>query len=313
MQKSQEIIRELCERYGLVIQEKIVAQDDSQATYSAFNNDGVYRVTNKFGLAFILKVGLTKKAIAEILMNDIGYQKLRNLGLEWFIPRVLATEISGQFGMMLMEDCGEGFLSQTRQSAEPLKLYTCLLDGLEKAYIASRRKADDGKRMVESIIALVIKQYEEYIYMKLDRERVLAGRLAMLKSSIDISDLEFCCFASWDFVPENVFVTHKGVKYIDPHEDVTGIPIIDMACFAGLIKLYNLPEADKGYKMFQEFALGAIPSILHIREELARKLFFLGKILQCFMSTRFRLASHPDQARRTFSEGKEYLERIVEI
>lgn len=311
MQNSQEIIQRLCEKYDLVVQESIVAQDGGQTTYSALNNDGIYRVVDKFGSTLVLKVGLTKKAIAEILMNNTGYQKLRNLGLGWFIPRVVSTEISEQFGMMLMEDCGESFLSQARQSTEHLKLYACLLDGLEKVYIASRHKANDGGRMVESIIALVVKQYEEYIYMHLDRERALVSRLARLKSSIDVSCLDFCCFASWDFVPENVFVTPTGLKYIDPHEDVTGIPIIDMACFAGLIKLYNLPEADKGYEMFQEFALVKIPSILHIREELARKLFFIGKTLQCFLSTRFRLASHPDQAQQAFSEGKEYLEKII--
>ncbi len=154
-------------------------------------------------------------------------------------------------------------------------------------------------------------QYEKYIYMHLDKERTLAGKLASLKSSIDINKIEFCCFSSWDFVPENTFLMPEGLKYIDPHEDVTGVPIIDMACFAGLIRLYNLPMADKGYAMLQEFALTKIPLILDIPEELACKLFFLGKVLQSFLSTRFRIDSNPKQAQEIFLEGKTYLEKII--
>lgn len=313
MQKSQEIMQSLCEKYELVIKENLLARDSDQVTYSALNNDGIYRVADRSGLMFVLKLGLTRRAIEEISINNIGYQKLRSLGMDWFIPRILVTEIGEQFGMMLMEDCGENFLSQAKKSTLPLKLYAHLLNELERVYIRSRRKNHDGKKMVEAIIDLIVQQYEEYIYMHLDKERTLVSRLVKLKLSIDINILKFCCFSSWDFVPENIFLTPMGLKYIDPHEGVVGIPIIDMACFAGLIRLYNLPEADEGYRMFQEFALTKIPPILHIPEELANKLFLLGRVLQCFLSTRFRLVSDPSQARQMFLEGKECLESIIGI
>jgi len=166
-----------------------------------------------------------------------------------------------------------------------------------------------GGEMINSIINLTIDHYERYLYMYLDKERNLASRLMKLRFSIRTEGLKFCCFSSWDFVPENICLTALGLKYIDPRKDIIGIPIVDLACFAGLIRLYDLPEATKGYQMFKEFALTRIPSILDIPEGLPPKIFFLGRVLQCFLSARFRITNKPEQARQIFSEGQAYLEK----
>lgn len=308
MQDFQRFIEKLCSDHNLVIQEKFAV---SEGVYAALNNDGVYKVLDSQGRSLVLKIAITENSIAEIKMNEIGYQKLRDYGLDWFIPEVSIIEVNERFAVMLMEYCGEDFLTQARKVKDPLRFYSRLLDELVKVYTQSKRKSDEGKQMVTSIIELILEQYEKYIYIHLDEGRTLESRLGALRSSVNINKIEFCCFSSWDFVPENIFLTPIGLKYIDPHEDVIGIPVIDIACFAGLMRLYGLPEADKGYAMFQEFALTKIPSILNISEKSACKLFLLGKVLQSFLSARFRINSNLIQAQKIFLEGKTCLEKII--
>ena len=311
MQNFQEILQKLCRDYGLVIQERLVLEPNSSGVYAALNNDGVYRVLDSQGRSLVLKVAITKNSIAEIARNRKGYKKLEECGLKWFIPQILFTKVDENFAVMLMEYCGENFLNQIRKAENPLGFYAYLIDELTKVYTQSKQKGKEGEQMISSVIAMIKELYEGHISAHLDKSRFLAERVARIESCIDLSHLDFCCFSSWDFTPENIFLTPNGLKYIDPHENVLGIPIIDMACFAGLIKVYDLPQSKEGYSMLREFALTKILSILNIPEKLAYKLFFLGRVLQCFLSAKFRVNSNLNQARKIFLEGKMFLEKIT--
>ena len=84
-----------------------------------------------------------------------------------------------------------------------------------------------------------------------------------------------------------------------------------MGSFAGLIKIYNFPEADKGYEILKKFAIEKIAKILFIPKNEAIKIFNLGRLFQCFMSARFRFESNPKSAHEAFMNSKLYIEKII--
>jgi len=300
----QELIDRICQEQGLVIQERFTLGNICE---------GVYKVINKTGRELVLKVGNTQRSIAEIVKNSIGYRRLQEAGLNWFIPETVYFELEDEFAVILMEYCGEDFLTQIRKSDNPIRLYNNLTFELDKLYRQSKREGEQGRDMVISVIDKAKEQYEKYVCRRLDQKRILGNKLQQKVDLFiaEIDNIKFCCFSNWDFTPEDVYLTPEGVKYSDPHEDVFGIPIIDMACFAGVVKAHNLPEADEGYKIIEKFAINKIPTILCVSQELAYRLFCLGRLLQCFLSIRFRIDTKPEQAKNLFAEAQKYLEKII--
>lgn len=311
MKNLQDVLMGLCKSYRLTLKEKFVFDPNKDGVYGGLNNDGVFKALSNDGNLLVLKVAVSDKSIIEIKTNIIGYQRLREQGLEKIVPKIFFSEYDEQFAVLLMEYCGDDFLTQTRKSSNAISQYVALTKELEKIYSISRQGGEYGKKMVSLIISMIKAQYEDHLFMSLDKNRSLAKKIATIPYCIDFGALRICCFASWDFVPENIFLTPNGLKYVDPHEDILGIPIIDLACFAGLIKLYALPQAEEGYRLLENFALTKVASLLNAPEELSLKLFYLGRILQCFLSAGFRVISDPDRAHRIFLEGKDYLEKIV--
>jgi len=299
----QELVDRICQEHGLVIQERFTLGNICE---------GVYRVIDKTGAVLVLKIGNTQRSIAEIVKNSIGYKRLQEEGLGWFIPKIILLEIKNEFAVILMEYCGEDFLTQIKKSNNPIQLYNNLIIELEKVYHQSRQKSEKGNKMVLSVIDKINEQYKKYIYGRLDNGKLLGSKLQRIDAFIDeINSIKFCCFSNWDFTPDDVYLTPAGLKYSDPHEEVLGIPIIDMACFAGVVKAHHLPEANKGYKIIEKFATDKIPAILSIPQKSAYKLFCLGRLLQCFLSIRFRIDTKPRQAKSLFVEAQRCLEKII--
>ncbi len=280
------LVDSICKKYELFFQRNLKL---------GCNSDIICIAINKDGLKFVIKVAKTKNSIAEIRMNNIGYEKLRECGLNFFIPKVIACEFGNDYAFMIMEYLGPNFLCQVRNSENPLKLYLSLIDSLEKVYSVSCKADIEGNRAIELFIKKTIELYEKYVCPKLDKNRQMFSMLQQIYLSINVYPITFCCFSNWDFTPEDVYLTNTGVKYSDPHDDVLGIPIIDMACFGGLIRLYDLPQSNEGYKEFKKFATNKVAEILHIPTCQAKKIFYLGRLFQCFMSIRFRYESDPEQ------------------
>jgi len=296
--------KQLCEKYDLVIQEELLG---------GLNNDGVYRVRNDNSVSLILKIATKPNTIAEIAMNLRGYQALRENSLSCVIPAIFFHELSAQQAMIITEDFGDNFLTQITNTKHPVNFYQNLSSELERIYLLSRQSGCHGREKIISIISLVIEQYEKYLFMHMDKERQIATALHTLQSSIAVDSLSFCCFSDWDFTPEDIYLTEAGLKYSDPHDDILGVPIIDLACFSALVKLYGLPEAETGYEVLKQLALEKVPALLSIDKQLALKLFFLGRLLQRFLSARFRFEAQPEQAHALFAEGKMYLEKITQL
>lgn len=297
-----ELMEFICKKHGLLFQEQLEL---------GCNSDIVCIATNESGAKVVVKAAKTENSIAEIRMNSIGYDNLRKCGLNFFIPKILAYEFGDDYAFMIMEYLGPNFLYQAKNSENPLELYRSLMDSLEKVYHTSLKMGAEGHEAVDAFIGKTMDIYEKYVCPNLDKERQMLPLLQRMHLSIGTSSINFCCFSNWDFTLEDVYLTDSGVKYSDPHVDILGIPIIDMACFGGLIKLYNLPHGDDGYVEFKKFAVGRVANILHIPAGQAEKIFHLGKLFQCFMSIRFRYEKTPEQAAAIFEEAKEVIEKII--
>lgn len=292
----------ICKKYKLSFNEKLEL---------GCNSDVVGIATDEGGVKVVIKAATTENSIAEIKMNSIGYDNLRKCRLGFFIPDVFAYELGDDYAFMIMEYLGPNFLYQSKHAENSLELYLSLMDSLERVYSASLKTGIEGCRAIESLIAKTMDIYEKYVYPNLDKERLIFPSIQNISSSINTSAISFCCFSNWDFTLEDVYLTSEGVKYSDPHAEVLGIPIIDMACFGGLIKLYGLPYSDDGYEEFRKFAINRVAKILHIPAMQAKKIFYLGRLFQCFMSIRFRFEKDSKQADNIFKEAKNVLEKIV--
>ena len=299
----EKIIEDICFRYDLNIQEQFLLGNICKT---------IFRVINKDSRELVLKVGNTEQTINEIVQNKIGYERLQQQGLQWFIPEILAVEISeNNFAFMLMEYCGPDILTQLKKSSDPICIYNQLITQLEKVYGQSLQQSSNGKEMIEVILDKVVEQYEKYIQKPLDPMNSLSNQLQLLRRSFPVNEIKFCCFSNWDFTPEDTYLLNGGLKYSDPHAEVLGIPIIDMACFAGVLIAYEISSVVEGYNLIQKFAINRIPHILSISKPLACRLFSLGRVLQCFLSARFRMDSNPSQAQKLFCEAKNHLEKVI--
>src|SRR3989338_5535039 len=203
-----------------------------------YNSDALYRVSNGRGMMFVLKIATTMNSIREIRMNLQGYENLERIGLKRFVPAIVASEINDDFAMILMEDCGPNYLSQARESTDPISLYQRTAAELKEMYTISRREGHEGQQMLEGIIALIIEQYDHYIQKTFDPCMAVVSQLQLLPQVIRAERVSSYCFSNWDFTPEDIYMTPQGLKYSDPHAEVLGVPIVDLACLAGLVRLY---------------------------------------------------------------------------
>lgn len=295
------IVVDTCKRHGLTITRELSLGNIC---------DSVYMTVDANGRQLVLKVGTTDDAIAEVRMNKKGYENMDRCNLTFFRPEIVAYEDESTYAMMLMEYCGEDFFTQVKKVDDPVSQYSKLISGMEDVYRKSLQKGRKGKKMIIAVINKAKEQYENYIYMHLDPSRSEAEKIDRIDYCIDISILKYYCFSNWDFTPEDVYLTPDGVRYSDPHEDILGIPIVDMACFAGVAMAYNLPGAVDGYKIMKEFAINKISFMIGVDKRSASKLFSLGRLLQCLLSARFRIKTDLLKAKVIFAEGKSYLDKI---
>lgn len=296
------LVEQLCNRYDLSIREHIGAGHICKSTF---------RVTDSRGVMLILKVGDTPEGVREIIKNCRGYEGLRALHLKCLVPNIEASGTSGREAFILMGDCGDDFVTQLQKERSTRRLYDRLAVQMEAVYRQSRGCGTDGKRSLRAAITKTVEQYERYLGGVLDPERVLAPKFAQVLARTVVTS-HYYCFASWDFTPRNIFLTAGGVKYADPNADVTGVPIIDLSCFAGVVRdVEMLPEAAYGYAVLKNLAVNVVGTLLEIEPLRAERIFYLGRVLQSFLGARFRMQTEPSRAVHFFRQGVQYLERVV--
>lgn len=260
---------------------------------------------------FVLKVGLTDEAVGEIHKNLRGYELLREQKLDFFIPVIHEAENDRESSFILMEYCGDSFSQITRKGSMPEKVYEKLTEGLITVYSLSKTISLQSSNTPDEVHKVIMGQYQKYLQPVFDQEMKIFQKLSEVLAEIDLGECRNC-FASWDFTPQNVFIPNGSVKYVDPNDRVIGIPIIDLACFAGVIHdVEDLPGKEKGYEILQKCSEDAA-KVLAIPDQKAWKLFCLGRVLQSFLSARFRIASDITKASWFFNQGCLHLEKITD-
>lgn len=295
-------IDEICEKYDLQLKHKFQLGNVCKS---------VFRVQDANGNALVVKIGGNHDGIAEIQKNMTGYNKLISMGLDSFIPRIHTCEINAEFALLIMEDCGQDVLTQIKKSQKPSALFDQVLERIEPIYRLSKRPGNDGRTMILDVLKNIKELYNDHLRKKFDPIGHLQENINSLAHVFDELSFPFCCFSNWDFTPDDVYLTASGIKYSDPHEQVTGIPIIDLACFAGVAVAHGLPGSDSAYLRIEAFAKHRVARILEIDENTAQKLFLLGRILQCFLSARFRSDDFPEQSKKLFAEATIHLEKLT--
>lgn len=255
----------------------------------------------------VVKIGLTDRAITEIEMNKEGYKNMLAIGAGRLLPDPLIYLQFQEVPIIVMEDCGPDFWHAVNAEANPQSLYHKLTTDMESVYAATRHTGDGWSRL-DSLRQRLVRQYRQHLMGLVETD--LVDKLQKLSLANLVA--KTLCFASFDFTPEDVFVTSRGVRYVDPLPEVTGVPIIDMACFGGVARDgFNLPWSAEGYEYLRLFAVQVIAELLNLSKEQAERIFAMGRALQLALSARFRLVSEPERAQKLAVNSEKSLREFL--
>lgn len=301
--KVEGVLSLICAREGLVLNAQLTLGNVC---------DLVFRVHRADGSSAILKVGTDQVSKDEIAKNLSGYRDMDTLGVSQLAPRIFSTQTTGDTHYILMEDCGDDFYTQVKKSDAPESLYVTLAAVMEKVYKRTLQPNNGGQYMIRAVIARVGEQYTNYLQKTFDPARLIAAQLAQLVPTFETIVLARACFANWDFTPEDVYLQGDQVRYSDPQAMSLGLPIIDLACFAGVARdAYHLPGNDKGYAHLERLATRRVARLFGITRQAGEKYFALGRLLQSFLSARVRIQSDPVQARTLYDIGCSFLPKML--
>ena len=255
----------------------------------------------------VVKIGVSPRAKKEIAMNWTGYQNMRNIGAQKLLPEPLQRIHIKGTPVIVMGDCGKDFWHAVQRTKNPGRLYRYLISQMMPIYESTLCVPE--KIYFKSLQNRLLHQYQEHLKNLVDAK--LVERLK--KSSLNGFKPVSMCFASFDFTPEDVFVSRKQIKYADPLEDVIGIPIIDLACFAGVARdVYGLPGSKKGYRVLESAALNRLPLVLGLSKKEAKRLFVFGRALQSALSARFRITTDTVAAAKHVRQSQMFLKMFLD-
>lgn len=240
----------------------------------------------------VVKLGIGERPAAEVRMNLEGSKAFRTIGAGRLLPDPFVyLELDG-VPALIMEDCGPDFLHAVTNASEPIALYRRLVNEVHGVYRDTLR-ADSPRAAIERTRDRLVRQCRTHLPTVVDA--TLVDRVAQYE--FGTFDGARSCFSTFDFTPEDVFLTAAGMKHADPLPEVLGIPVIDLACFAGVARdAYALPGSAEGYEILKEYALQRLPELLGLSPQDARQLFSLGRALQSALSARFRLTVDAEHA-----------------
>lgn len=265
------------------------------------------------GEKVVIKIGITESEQEEIRRNILGYQEMKMIGAQAVIPQSLQRITVLDLPVIIMEDCGLDFWHAVQQSHNPASLYERLAQELLSLYNATKSSAEKAVVSLESIRERLVRQYDQCLFHSFLHD----GTDELLVDRFRREDLgkylpKHSCFASFDFTPEDVFVSSSGLRYADPLPNLLGIPVIDLACFAGVARdAYHLPGSKFGYVVLRKLALQEVPRIIGLGFEECSHLFFLGKALQCSLSSRFRIEKDFLMAEKFYCKSKFFLRKFL--
>ncbi len=251
----------------------------------------------------VVKIGVGERPAAEVRKNREGYKALRAVGAGRLLPDPVIYLECGDVPVLVMEDCGPDFLHQVTEAVEPVVLYQRLVHQMHEVY-RDTLCADSPCVAVVRTRDLLVSQCRKYLSTMVDES--LVNRIEQF--DFGSFDGVRSCFSTFDFTPEDVFLTASGVKHADPLPEAIGIPVIDLACFAGVARdARALPGSVEGYEILKKYALECLPELLGLRTNDACRLFSLGRALQSAFSARFRLTKDDDHAKVLASACEDHI------
>ena len=291
------MIRDLVERLSLTVIQQIK---------SGHRCKHVYRVLDSSRQPLILKVADDTEGTEEIRNNIRGYEKLNSIGLQFFIPIVVDFVSTDELSYILMQDCGDDLVTRLQDGRIGRSIYGQITDGMIRVYEKSLRTGKDASLHVGFEVRAIQSLHQDF-FLQISGSLIGDRIIKKISERATTLDMPSFCFASWDFMPGNIFITKKGIKFVDPKPMVTGMPILDLACLGGVLKdVHHFPDAAYGMLHFRRFALETLARLLSVSKVDAFCLYLLGRLLQNFLSLR-------EACVRDDIRGKQFFAHKVEL
>lgn len=246
----------------------------------------------------------------EIRKNLEGYKKLEFLGLEYFIPNILSSSLGDKESHILMEDCGIDFATLLKNDQINSQIYDQFEAELVKLYTTSLRKGHDSNKYIAFQVQTVKSLYQSFFQVNFGSSE-LNETIERLYDFLPQQINKFC-FSSWDFMPSNIFFNSAGIKFIDPTESVTGIPIIDLARFSGTLEdVYHYTNARQWFKLLKKFSLGSLTEMFCLTKREAEQIYLLGRLVQTLLSLRVSIQKDFTDNTVFISRIKRYIKQLI--
>lgn len=192
-----------------------------------------------------------------------------------------------------MEDCGTDFAAMLRDGQVGPETYDRFVAELLRAYNTSVGEGPDSDNHVDSQVSAAQGLYDSFFQAQFGSPE-LDKAMNELRSCLPRQIKRFC-FSSWDFMPGNIFMGDVGIKFVDPTECVTGVPIIDLACLSGALgDVYHHPDAQLWYEGFKSLSLGPVAQLLDLDRKEAEQIYLLGRVVQTLLNLRAVLQQSGD-------------------
>ena len=259
------------------------------------NANDVFRAKNTDTNApLVVKVGTTEHSAKEIKLNMEGYAELENMGAGKIIPEYRKLVTIESIPVLIMSDCGSDFYHAVRDTDTPLELYKLLAKHLLPLYQRTLRRTEDSYAFGKTLKSLLQRAYGPELQKLISVPADLISQINDWKP--DGLGVNFESFSTFNFTPEDTFVSVDGLKFVDPIPPFGGVPVLDMACFSGVAEALKLPAATAGGQILKRFAIEDVSQMFEISQDTARSIFEIGRAIQLGFS-----------ARQRHKEGKEKL------
>lgn len=243
---------------------------------------GAYEVMNEVGASLVLKYSQSEAGIQEIVTNLKGFKKLGQ-----YAPHVYASDIRADSAYILMQNLGNDFSSMSVMSTDNAKSYTDLVKELEQLYNVSLHTLQDEQACFLSGMLEIYRLIDDDFYKDYLGSSIEVIHKIKQHFLFSVNTQTFSC---WNFRPTNVYLNNGKIKITSPLSQLNGVPIIDLAVFAGVARdVLALPGSQQGYELLYNFATTRVATLLGIRESKAIKLFHAGRILQLLKGIKSRL------------------------
>jgi len=255
-----------------------------------------------------VKIGITEEAKKEVLMNKNGYDKMREIGAGNYTPNPRFVEFQG-VPIIIMDDCGENLFDMLKGAVNPRSIFDRICEELWHLYRITKIKGG-AEESLENSFRILEEQFSRYlsVYEPFSANQRL---LKEIRKKIFRVRSPFICFAFWNFTPEDMCLSTSGLKIIDPPGCVVGLPMIDLACFAGSVRdASKLPGAEYGYDLLKKLASDA-GEMLGLKPKDTEFLFNFGRAVQCSLSARYRIGEEDGLSKKFFVEAKEFLAKCL--